>query len=621
VRTQVGVTIDPSPAKPLFDPRGARLMSAYRQLGEIAGHSIEFALDAAITPESRASFEDALVEAFENVARDFKDLEKADPAVHRYAVEKLTHIEIRYDGTRQRDDVKFDDVKQSLVIRGPAVRRALIERGVVYQSMLRVYDQVSAGRYDTATPDSIPVAERFEYFRWLTDQNYVRRYTVARSKSTDPDAEPKVILKMLRLAQLNSGKDAQLEAKARDWLVGRGSYFSQRYVHEPRAVMALSSDAVFNQAARAWAKWAIDTYPALDDDDRLRVARDLFIRSFTVDRALTHRQYPPFAWPGADLFAFGLREVDRWRASGHPTQLTTPRCSESLDFFVCSVAYDLKWHTALSARCNEDWYRFALETQGGRKRLVAAIRERKDPVFTETAFRNVSSSCERPIDTLLVMLRELEDDPADWTIGWTVLTEEYMNSTFDLAVLEETRRLWVTHPERRGALLALLVHMDRGQHGNVDWKGFASAFGTQIAANEFADYLAHDKLGFFDAYVAWPALGRGWSRAAFVVPHLDSWLAQASDRRLTYQNPYEALQKLLSAMCGEKSTKDLALMREYLEGRKRKHPGEVYASLIDSTREKECQPPPPPPPPRNEVKLSPLKEGLPPLRIIQTGAE
>jgi hypothetical protein len=385
--------------------------------------------------------------------------------------------------------------------------------------------------------------------------------------------------------------------------------------------MALPSSDVFHQAARAWAKWAIDTYPSLDDDDRLRVARDLFVRSFNADRALTRRAYPPFAWPGADLFAFGLREIDRWRASGHPTQLSQPRCSEALDFFVCTRVTDPRDHASIGPHCEEEWYRFALETHAGRKRLVAAISARKDPAFTEVAFRNVQSSCERPLDTLLVMLREIENSPAEWTIGWNVLGEDYVNSTFDLAVLEETRRLWVTYPERRGALLAALIHMDRGQRGNVDWQGFASAFGSSVASNEFADYLAKDRYALFDAYVAWPALGRGWSRAAIIVPHLDEWLAHAKEREFAYQNAYASLQRVIAEMCGEKSVTDLGLMQRYLEARKRTHPGDTYAGLIDATREKQCQPPAPPPPPRNEVKLSPLKAGLPPLRIIQTGAE
>jgi len=245
---------------------------------------------------------------------------------------------------------------------------------------------------------------------------------------------------------------------------------------------------------------------------------------------------------------------------------------------------------------------------------------RNDPIFTETVFENVASSVSsttaRPLDVMLVLLRDLESDPGNWAIGWRVIADQYVDTSFDLGVLEETRRLWVAYPERRGLLLSGLAHMDRGEHGNVDWKGFASAFGSPISAAEFADYLRVDPAALYDAYLVWPALSRGWSRAALIVPGLDAWRANADARKYYAQDSYQSLQHVVGELCREKNTKDLALMKGYFETHK-----QTYSGLIDATREKECQPAPAPAPPRNEVILSPLKQGLPPLRIIQTGAE
>jgi hypothetical protein len=158
--------------------------------------------------------------------------------------------------------------------------------------------------------------------------------------------------------------------------------------------------------------------------------------------------------------------------------------------------------------------------------------------------------------------------------------------------------------------------MDRGERGNVDWKGFAGAFGNPISEPEFAAYLKADSEALYDAHLVWPALGHGWSRAAVVVPEIDAWRANSEYRKFYAQDTYQSLQRVVGEMCREKHAKDLALMREYFEARK-----QTYSDLVDATRERQCQPPPPPPPPRNEVVLSPLKRGLPPLRIIQTGAE
>ena len=78
VKTQVSVTIDPAPRELPYDPRAARLVSAYRQLTDIAEHPIELALDAAVVPEFRSSFEEALIDAFTSMARDLDELRRAD---------------------------------------------------------------------------------------------------------------------------------------------------------------------------------------------------------------------------------------------------------------------------------------------------------------------------------------------------------------------------------------------------------------------------------------------------------------------------------------------------------------------------------------------------------------
>ncbi len=618
VKTQASVIIEPTPRELPFNPRGARLGSASRQLAELAGHPIELRLDAAIVPELRSSFEDAVIDAFTSMARDLNDLKRVDAGAFSFGVEKLTRVEVRYDAARREDDISLDEVHRALIIRGPATRDALVERGVVYDVLHRAYDNDEARRYNSLRPENVPPEQRFDYFRWLVNDTHVRRDRSRSSASSSDFAEQ--TLKVLRLCELDGGRDRRLAEKSAAWLVGQGGTFTREYAHNPKTVMALPSGSVFHQAATAWARWAISAYPNLAEDDRMSIARALFMKSFNADRPLTHRTYPPFAWPGVDLFAFGLGEVDRWRASGHPTQLTKPPCSTTLDFIVCTRVSEPESGTSISPHCDEDWYRYTFETQRNRQRLAQAMTSRKDPIFTETVFKNVASSgssiTARPLDILLVLLRDVESDAASWAIGWRILVDEYVSSSFDIFVLEETRRLWVSYPERRGLLLSGLARMDRGERGNVDWKGFASAFGNAISMSEFSDYLNIDSEALYDAYLVWSALGHGWSRAALIVPKIDGW-RKNSERRASYaSNAYQSLQRTVGEMCREKAVKDLALMQRYFEAHK-----QAYSGLVEATRERQCQPPPPPPAPRNEVVLSPLKQGLPPLRIIQTGAE
>ena len=620
VNTRVGVTIDPAPPELPFDPRSARLAAAFEQLSEIAGHPITLTLDAAVSPESRASFEGALIDAFVSIARDLDSLKRADEPAYAYGVAHFDRVEVRYDAASSRDDKHFDEVAHSIIIKGPAVRSALVGSGTVRQLLLDAYDHSLEQRFANQAPDMIAPAERHAYFRWLvnSDRTTYDESTIERLAAS-PNAA--LILHALRLAALDAGKDADLASKLRSWLISRESYFTQQYVNHGRLVMAVPNSSTFGRAAQAWTKWALSVYPSLDDESRLSLAKALFVRSFQDDQAMTHRKYPPFAWPGADLFAFGLGEVDRWRAAGHPTQRAKPPSSRSMEFIVCTRPGELDGSHSLVPNCEEDWYQFAFETEANRNRMAQAIMHRADPTFTETVFRNVGAAIPQPVAMMLVLLRAIENDTANWQVGWRVLAEDSLDGIFDVTVLDEIRRLWVTRPERRGSLLSGLAHMDRYRNGSVDWQGFSNAFGAPVTSSEFANFIATDPLAISNASNIWPALGRGWSRAALIVPKLDTWIVEPRVRAYDFQDPYQALQRIIGELCREKNVQDLAALRQYLVARTQAHPGEPYAGLVDGTRAEECQPPPPPPLPRHEVKLSPLKRGLPPLRVIQPGAE
>ena len=619
VNTRVDVTIDPTPSKLPFDPRGARLVSAFRQLREIAGHPIALELDAAVSPESRASFEEALINAIAAIARDLDAMRRRDELLFRFAVAHLNRVQIRYDAAQSRDDVHLDEPSRSVIIRGPAVRSSLVGEGTVSHVLSKAYDDQLESQFAQQDPSSVAPTERRAYSHWLenSDRRSVDESTIERLAESPRAA---LTLRALRLLALDAGRDPVLAKELQGWLLSRASYFEQTYVNHGSLVMALPPNSNFDKAARAWTKWALGVFRQLEADEQLRLTEALFVRSFQQDRAVTHRSYPPFAWPGADLFEFGLLQVDAWRTAGHPNQRSKPPSSQMMEFIVCTRPAEPDGSHSLVPHCDEDWYRFALESETGRQRLAQAIMARADPLFTETVFRNVTAASSQGLPMMLVLLRAIENDAADWKAGWRVLSE-YIDGSFDSNTLDETRRLWVTRPDRRATLLSGLAHMDRYNNGNVDWQGFRSAFGAPISASEFGDYVATDPLAISYAPIIWPALGHGWSRAALIVPKLDTWLVDPRVSANNFQDPYQALLHIISELCGEKNVQDLEWIRTYVVARTQAHPGEPYASLVEDTRAKACEPPPPPPPARNEVKLSPLKRGLPPLRVIQPGAE
>ena len=76
-----------------FDPRSERLHAASEQLTAIAGHPIGFEFDSALLPEYRESFEDALISAIENTARDLRELKERERAAFDHGVPLFLHVD------------------------------------------------------------------------------------------------------------------------------------------------------------------------------------------------------------------------------------------------------------------------------------------------------------------------------------------------------------------------------------------------------------------------------------------------------------------------------------------------------------------------------------------------
>ena len=616
MKTHVAVSISPSPDVLPFDPASARLVQVQNQLTELAGHTVQLVVDAALVPDFRSDFEEALDVALENVVRDLGELRSKEPAAFAYAVPMLGHVEARYDAAASAFEARLDPSTKGVILSGPAHRDALVPRGAVYGSLLAAYSQYVTTRFANVGPDGVAPPDRSAYLQFLTGylpgRGYPKDETLDSAAALGNSTHAARLLLVLRLAELDAGRDPKLGEALRHWIFEQLDWFSQRYHHDATLVRALPADCTFHRAEAGFVKWLLAAYPALPEDQKLTVAKAIFVRSFSSDRdAQGGRAYAPFAFPGIDPFAFGLTIIDAWRAAGHPTQLSPGGTKPLFELFACPHPKGERGSRSLGPHCDYDWFRYALDTDAGRKRLLDAVIERNDPAFTEVVFLNVwYAAADHPLDVTISMLRAIEDRPAPWRVGFRVLAEERAEVfTGDVTLLEEARRLWIERPDRRDLVLYLLVQLDRYDHGDVDWRGFSASFGGPVTDKELGAYLDLGPRAWSLLPILWPALGK-FPRAPIVVPRLDGFLADPLLRAYDSADPHRALGGVVSRMCAEKGTADLAAMHAYLQQRVTSHPGEAFASIADDATDARCKPPPPSPPPRSTVRLGPPKRGM-----------
>lgn len=608
VKTHLAVSISPSPDVLPFDPASARLVQVQNQLTEVAGHTVQLVVDAALVPDFRGDFEEALDVALENVVRDLGQLRAKEPAAFAYAMPLLTRVEARYDAASSVFEARLDLEARGVLLSGPAHRDALVPRGAVYGSLLAAYSQHVTTRFTNVGPDDVAPAERSAYLRFLTGylpgRGYAKEEALDSVAALASSPHAARMLAVLRLAELDAGRDPKLGEELQHWIFEQLDWLSQRYHHDAALVRALPADCTFRRAEAGFVKWLQAAYPTLPDDKKLEVAKAIFVRAFNADRdAQGGRAYAPFAFPGLDPFAFGLAIIDAWRAAGHPTQLSPGGTHPLFELFACPHPLGERGARSLGPHCDYDWYRYALDTDAGRKRLLDAVIQRSDPEFTEVVFLNVwYAAADHPLDVTLSMLRAIEDRAALWRVGFRVLADERAEVFGgDLTLLEEARRLWIERPDRRDLVLYLLVQLDRYDHGDVDWRGFSASFGGPITDKELGAYLDLGPRAWSLLPVLWPALGR-FPRAPVVVPRLDAFLADPEAHR--------ALGGVVARMCAEKGTSDLAALHAYLQQRVTRHPGEAFASIADDATDARCKPPPPSPPPHSTVRLGPPKRGM-----------
>lgn len=540
------------PDKLPFDPRAARLQAATQQLTAIAGHPVTFQFDMALLPQWRSSFENALVEAIENVARDLDAMKSRRPELYAFADPSLERVECRYVAVPTDDGLVFDGDHHTLRIALTSEGSAFVGEGWVFHAVDDGYFHFLEKRYAGAQPETVDDPAR--YYQYLTDYRRSDSGTEARAQT------------VTMVARLFPRLTVKPRASAQQWLAGKVGFFVDQY-RSPQTIGPL-----FHDAEGAWVAWLKSNADALDDRERDDVMRQLAVER--RERRPGETLYRHEAFPGFDLIGYGLHVVDQWIAAGHPmSNEAHPEGFLTFIYFVCMAPRDAAGERSSSFGCDHVLYGYAADTDGGLKRVTDYLLARKDPLLVETAIMNFIELHD-DLAALLAVWRALEPQPALWEIATRLVAEQVRQVPDGDALLNEAQRQWRALPSERGPVLYLLSQLEREHYGSVPWKDFPRLFGDLASASDLAAMLDQSDHAFWNAQQVWPALSRGWSRATPLVSRLDGYLDRQRALSMTSQ-AVDALGRIISKMCDEKAAGDLAQLHAWVLRRTAGHASEA----------------------------------------------
>jgi len=591
ISNRVSVVVLPAPDELPFDPRDVRLAQATAQLTALAGHPITFEYDVALLPDWRAGFQDMLVSSVEDVARDLDRLRVREPPVFAHGAPLLGRIVARYDARAVgRAAHALDAGARVLMLTGPANGWA-VERGIVEVALEEEYQRWADERWGEAAADAVAQGDRRAYFEFLTDYEVrsawrKRHETTLKQKPERAPRSPDIaaLRQVVRLAELVGSSDGALAADIRAWLLQQVGEFADAYNGEADLVLASAASSPWHRAEAAWVAWLNAHLGSLGDEEKTKLVQHVFVRARGSDG---HQHAARWAFPGFDRFAFGLSIADQWLRTGRVSDGAMPASLRDLvGAIVCPRSVDERGVAFFAGRCDYVWYEDALDDATSTRRFLDALLARKDPRLVEAAFAAIDymPSGDDKLATLFALARSLEGDETCWRAAFRVIADERAEGGDADRFMDEARRIWRSGPSRHGVLLYALAQVDRyGSHDKVGWDRFADLFGQSLGPQDFAAYLDEGVRAVSLAEVPWPALGRGWSRAAVVLPRLDAYLADARAKQYDSGDPSRAVGNLARKLCEEGNVADMAQLASYFERRLAGHPGESYAPAFEDT--------------------------------------
>jgi len=496
----------------------------------------------ALLPQWRSSFDEALIEAIETVARDLERLRADKPAVFAYADPLLEHVVCTYSAAATSHEATFDADHRVLHISLPSWG-PFVQRGTVFHALEQEYSAELDRRFASVEPEQAKDVDA--YFDYMTSG---RRWNSGRSEAESLEARGVNIWRIVRLAPR--------VARARAWLVSHDVV--QYFVRVYEGTVTVPPGPGFRHAEAAWIAWLNANIDALDAATQLGLVRDLKVRK--RQHVAEGEAQLAAAFPGFDYVGWVERITDRWIAGGHREGDLEKVAMQSL-------------------------FEYALDSDASTKRLTDYLLAKKDAALTKGAMADAVAHA--PYARMVLMWRAVERDPVVWQAA-TVAISDDLGRVHDKSLLvDEARRLWHEHatPADRGAILYLLTQIEAGVYERINWAEFPRSFGSRISAPELSSLLDRGWDSVWDSHQLWQALSSGWSRAAIIVPHLDAYFDQArSSGRMGQAN--DAVKRIVSKLCGEHAASDLATLHAYLQRRRDSHPSEekdLETVLYDSS--------------------------------------
>ncbi|HMI87538.1 MAG TPA: hypothetical protein VK550_25800 [Polyangiaceae bacterium] len=588
VPPDANITFTADPGDLPFDRHGARLRTATSALAGVTGSPLTLDLDVALLREYRSWFETGLVTAVENAAHDLGELKRTRPEMWGQMAPRLKTLSFRYDASAPKVTVKHDADRTSVTVTVPAKASTFLPHEAALLALEAEYDAGLPDRYAKGVPGWVSVPEKWAYFRALTGQKPPPKKPddPAAAKGVANEARALSIERAIRFYDVAMPQD--LKAAIHEWLLSEGNYFRDAYLVYPDAVKASPVASSFHRAEAAWVGWTQKGADRFTDLERFTLAKLVFVKQPAPERSPSRPV--AFAFPGFDRMAFGLRVFEEWAQAGHPKFVPgRERLLELFDFIICPFELDNRGERTVPAICEHDFYGVAVETEAAQKKFLDFMLAQKDEVLVETALGNLMRM--KQARAAAVFWRGIEAEENLWKAGTHGIADE-VGATDTGKMQDEALRVWQTHPGRRGALLYLLSQIDRYGNDRVAWGAWSDLGGGRASAADFATFLGNGRRAFATAWVVWPLLGRGWSRADALVPGLDAFIDDPLVPSYHPQDPQLALQQIVSRMCAEKNFADLAKMHTYFVERiKNLPPGDKsFADLAETTTRGRCKP-------------------------------
>ncbi|HEX7664159.1 MAG TPA: hypothetical protein VF407_06610, partial [Polyangiaceae bacterium] len=553
-------------------------------------------------PEWRSTFEEALVQGVENVARDLAEAEKREPALFAFGAPRVKRVFCKYDAVAREDDVTMDAAAGEVTIAMPAKGESLIPRGAIYAAMTDAFTAELERRYANVEPEKADDPEL--YFDWLTDHHPRSSSTSTTalrdsSRATQIERAARLSLALAPAAAPKAGEKKSLPARVNAWLVSERDFFGNAYESHFDEALQAPAGSAFRKGEAAYVAWLNARFAGLDPAAQRQLLKSTAVKTSDRARRPGEGTYVTTAFAGFDWLGHAFAVVDAWIAAGHPVGRGPDSESDRRGLFdeiVAARPKDENGRRMSWSSTDHELYEYGLRTSAKeRKRFLDFVLAKHDALFTEAVMINVRE-LRGGDDTArtIAVWRSFDGDEATWRAAAAVVGEDADRGEKRLLV-DELAREWKAYPQRRGELLYLFTRADR--YGNaVDWPRFAEQSGAPISQAEFTAFVGSHPNALAYAKSVWPALERKFARADAIVPRLDAFVDAPIEG--SSPSPESALGAIVHLLCDEGHLADLGKIHGWIQSRVAFHPGDAkrFSTLLDDTREGSCKVKTPPAP-------------------------